>query len=157
MEDQYQFILHHNVMEKETDDQIAIRIVGETKQRFPDVKLVSFDKGFHNSENQKTLPQILELILPKKGKLSEKDRAREGSDDFRKARRIHSAVESGINALEVHGLDICPDHGLVGFKRYVSLAIVARNIQRVGAILKQQDQKREERRRKKYITQNIAA
>jgi hypothetical protein len=26
-------------------------------------------------------------------------------------------VESGINALENHGLDRCPDHGINGFKR----------------------------------------
>jgi len=128
MEDQYQFILHHNIMQKETDDQIAVRIVGETQKRFSDVKLVSFDKGFHNPENQKVLPEIIKLILPKKGKLSEKDRVREQSDEFRKARQTHSAVESGINALEVHGLDICPDHGIDGFKRYVSLAIIVLKI-----------------------------
>jgi hypothetical protein len=44
-------------------------------------------------------------------------------------------VESAINALEVHGLDLCRDHGITGFKRYVALAVVARNIQRLGAIL----------------------
>jgi hypothetical protein len=47
----------------------------------------------------------------------------------------HSAVESAINALEVHGLDRCPDHGIEGFKRYVALSVVARNLQRIGAIL----------------------
>jgi hypothetical protein len=31
-------------------------------------------------------------------------------------------VESAINALEAHGLDRCPDHGLAGFQRYVALA-----------------------------------
>ena len=51
----------------------------------------------------------------------------------------HAAVESAINALEVHGLDRCPDHGLDGFRRYVSLAVVARNIQILGAILRKQE------------------
>ena len=54
-------------------------------------------------------------------------------------RQQHSAVESAINALESHGLDVCPDHGIVGFKRYVALAVVARNVQRLGAILRQQE------------------
>ncbi len=56
----------------------------------------------------------------------------EHSTDFIKAKHQHSAVESAINALEVHGLDRCPDHGLNGFKRYVALAVLARNIQQLG-------------------------
>ena len=57
-----------------------------------------------------------------------------------------SGVESAINALEVHGPDRCPDHGIEGFKRYVALAVVARNIHRIGAILWQQEQEREKRK-----------
>jgi len=80
-----------------------------------------------------------QVTLPKKGKLSKARQAIEQSEEFTKARRAHSAVESAIYALEVHGLDKCPDHGINGFKRYVSLAIVARNIRRIGDILWQQD------------------
>jgi hypothetical protein len=76
-----------------------------------------------------------EVVLPKKGRWSKADRARETSESFKKARRAHSAVESGINALEVHGLDRCLDRGLERFKRYVSLAIVGRNLQKIGAHL----------------------
>jgi IS5 family transposase len=36
----------------------------------------------------------------------------------------------------VHGLDLCRDYGINGFKRYVALAVVTRNIQRLGAIVK---------------------
>ncbi len=57
-------------------------------------------------------------------------------------RQQHSAVESAINALEQHGLDVCPDHGIDGFKRYVALAVVARNVQRLGAVLREQETKR---------------
>jgi hypothetical protein len=64
-------------------------------------------------------------------------------EEFVKARRAHSAVESAIDALEVHGRDKCPDHGMVGFKRYVALAIVARNNRRIRDILWQQDVERE--------------
>lgn len=151
VEDQYQFILHHQVMEKQTDDQVAISIVGETKKRFPNFTTCSFDKGYHSPENQNVLSEELEVAaLPRKGKLSQQALAIEQSEPFLKARRKHSAVESAINALEVHGLDICPDHGIEGFKRYVALAVVARNIQRTGAILRNQEQKREERKNKKY-------
>ena len=82
------------------------------------------------------------VVLPKKGKLSEKDKERERSDEFKRARQQHSAVESAINALEVHGLDVCPDHGIDGFKRYVALAVVARNIQRLGALVRKNAQEK---------------
>jgi hypothetical protein len=75
------------------------------------------------------------VVLPKKGKLSEEEKAGESSKGFVQARRKHPAVESGINALENHGLDRCLDHGLRGFERYVGLAIVARNIQILGTIV----------------------
>jgi IS5 family transposase len=67
---------------------------------------------------------------------------REHSDEFKRARKQHSAVESAINALEVHGLDVCPDHGIDGFKRYVALAVVARNIQRLGILIRQHAQEK---------------
>ena len=67
------------------------------------------------------------------------DKARQSEAEFVRLRRQHSAVESAINALESHGLDVCLDHGIVGFRRYVALAVVARNIQRLGAVLRQQE------------------
>ena len=151
VEDQYRFILHHQVMEKTTDDQIAVSIVKQAQTRFPSLKAVSMDKGFHSPSNQTQLKEMLELVvLPKKGRLSEADKARESDSEFVRLRRQHSAVESAINALEAHGLDQCPDHGIDGFKRYVSLAIVARNVQRLGAVLREQEKLQEERRRGPY-------
>lgn len=151
VEDQHRFILHHQVMVKTTDDQIAVALVEHTQTRFPAVKAMSFDKGFHSPGNQTELKQRLEnVILPKKGRLSEADKARESAPEFVRLRRQHSAVESAINALGVHGLDKCPDHGIDGFKRYVALAIVARNIQRLGAVLREQEQQEAARRRGPY-------
>jgi transposase, IS5 family len=155
IEDQHQFILHHIVMEKQTDDQVAVPMVDETKKRFPNLSTCSFDKGFHSPNNQKELNEKLDVVaLKRKGRLSQQAREIEQSEEFLKARHKHSAVESAINALEVHGLDMCPDHGIYGFKRYVALAIVARNIHRIGAILKNREQKIEERKRKKYLNRN---
>jgi hypothetical protein len=143
VEDQHRFILHHQVMEKTTDDVIAVSIVEETKQRFASVGSISMDKGFHSKDNQERLKEIVGLVvLPKKGRLSATDRARESDEEFVGLRRQHSAVESAINALEQHGLDVCPDHGIVGFKRYVALAVVARNVQRLGAVLREQEAER---------------
>ncbi len=148
LEDQHGFILHHRVMEKETDDQVAVCMVSEAQARFPNLKVCSFDKGFHSPANQQHLREKLELVvLPKKGRLNQQEKEHQGAVDFQAARRQHSAVESAINALEVHGLDKCPDHGIKGFKRYVSLAVLARNIQKLGAELRNEERAREKRKR----------
>ncbi len=135
VEDQYGFILNARVMDRETDDKVAVPIIQKTKNDFENLSTCSFDKGYYSKENAEELSKILDLVvLPKKGRLSKKDQERETSETFKKYRKKHSAVESAINALEIHGLDRCPDKGLDGFKRYVALAIVSRNIQKIGAI-----------------------
>jgi len=149
VKDQFQFILHHRVMENETDDQVAVPFIEEVQRRCPDFKGCSFDKGFHSPHNQMKLAAMLDMaVLPRKGKLSAIHQEIETSEAFKVARRRHSAVESAINALENHGLDRCPDHGLNGFKRYVALAVVARNIEILGRMLLQKDLKKEQRRQK---------
>jgi len=149
-EDQYGFLLNHRVMQQETDDQVAVPLVEDLAIRFPTLNSVSFDKGFHSPANQQCLADLIALpVLPKKGKCSQADYEREHHPDFQSLRRRHSAVESAINALEVHGLDRCPDHGIDGFKRYVALAVVARNLHRIGAILFASDAEQEQRQRKR--------
>lgn len=151
VEDQYGFILHHQVMQKTTDDHVAVPLMEETITRFPKIVSASFDKGFHSPANQTALAEMIpQVVMPKKGKLSLVQRTREQEPDFIRLRHQHSAVESGINALEVHGLDRCLDHGIDGFKRYVALAVVARNIQRLGAMLRQQEAEARERKRGPY-------
>jgi len=154
------FILHHQVMEKTTDDKIAVAIVKETQAQFPTFKACSFDKGFHSPANQTELKPLLDQVtLPKKGKLSLKEQERETEDAFVAARKAHSAVESGINALEVHGLDVCLDHGIDGFKRYVALAVLSRNIQKIGQIKRDAERERlaRERERLRQRQQKLAA
>lgn len=149
LEDRMGFILHHRVMQKETDDQVAVPMISECKERFPTLRLCSFDKGFHSPQNQIKLKTELEkVVLPKKGRLSARDKERETDPEFLHARQQHSAVESAINALGVHGLDMCPDHGIEGFKRYVALAVVARNIQRLGAIIRSLEKKKRDPHKK---------
>jgi transposase, IS5 family len=149
LEDQHQFILHHQVMQKQMDDQVAVEMVFEAKNRFPYLNSCSFDKGFHSKENQIILKEVLDrVVLPRKGRLNQEAQAEESAKAFVKDRRAHSAVESAINALEVHGLDKCPDHGIYGFRRYVSLAVVARNIHRIGVLAWKKDIAKKKRKRK---------
>ena len=139
LEDQYGFILHHQVMQNETDDQVAISMISCAQKKFSLLSGCSFDKGFHSPRNQTELAGLLDsVVLPRKGRLSRKNKERENSKEFVKTRYQHAAVESAINALEVHGLDRCPDHGISGFNRYVSLAVLSRNIQLIGVAIKKQ-------------------
>lgn len=148
LEDQHGFILNHRVMEKEVDVDVAVPMIKEVLDGFPELNGCSYDKGFWSPENKKILDELLDnLVLPKKGKLSVDDKEREYSDEFIYYRHKHSAVESGINALENHGLDRCFDHGLDGFKRYVALVVLGRNFQKVGAILQAKELKKQKRKK----------
>jgi hypothetical protein len=63
-------------MVKQTDDQVAVSMVRETKQRFSTLSTCSFDRGFHSPENQTDLAEILDVVaLVRKGKKSGKIRA----------------------------------------------------------------------------------
>jgi len=152
LEDQDQFILHHHVMENEVDSQVTERIVRDTKSNFPSLSLCSFDKGFSSALNQEKLEGLLdEVILPKKGKLSKERRETEHTEEFVQARHQHSAVESAINCLGHHGLDKCPDKGITGFKRYVAIAIIGTNLQRLGTVIRKKERAVERRRKRKIL------
>ena len=150
VEDQYGFIVHHKIMTKQSDQDITVNITRELKALFPDLAGCSFDKGFYSPENVKELGTLLDqTVLPKKGKKSQKQKERESTAAFVSARKQHAAVESAINALENHGLDRCPDKGEHAFYRYVSLAVLSRNIQIIGRLI-QQKQVKQERQKQKY-------
>ncbi len=141
--DQFGFILGHIVMQKETDSDVAVKIVKKAQVNFPEIISCSFDKGFHSPQNQKLLATILEKVfLPKKGKLSGTRKEIEYAQDFLDARKVHSKIEASIGTLVNHGLDICRDRGIVGFKRYVAFVMTARNIQHLGSIVQQKELKR---------------
>ena len=157
LEDQYQFILHHQVMEKTQDVDVAVSMVTQAQKHFPALNSCSYDKGFHSPSNQTELLKHLEqVVLPKKGKQSSEEKIKTHTPEYKKVRRQHSAVESAINALEQHGLDRCPDHGIDGFKRYVALGVLARNLQRIGAILTEKERAGMKRKRWRESYQQAA-
>lgn len=136
VEDQYRFILNHRVLRKTEDVEAAVPLIKETQQKYGKLVSASFDTGFHSPENQTALGKIVpRVVLPKKGKLSAEEMKRESEPQFVRLRKQHASVESAINALECHGLDRCLDHGVRGFERYVALAVLARNVLRLGQIL----------------------
>ena len=138
-EDEYQFILHHEIMWTGSDVDFAVPLVEITKELFPDFCAVNFDRGFHSPANRARLDELLDdNVLPKKGYLSKADREREQGETFAAMRRQHPAVESAINNLEHRGLDRVRSKGRKGFARTVALAVVALNVHRLGRVLRQQ-------------------
>lgn len=126
VEDQYQFILNHRVMWEQSDVDVCVPFIEETKRMYPEFEACSFDQGFHSPKNRKSLDEILEgNYLPKKGKLGKKDKQRQGAEEFKEARKQHPAVESAINGLNHKGCDKVRVHGKltkgdVEFKRATS-------------------------------------
>ena len=146
MEDQYQFIVNHRILWKEGDVDVAVEFVKNTREKYPDISVCSFDRGFHSQRNRSELDKILELnALPKKGKLNSADKEREDAREFAEARKQHPAIESAINSLEHKGLSRVRTHGPSGFERTAALSVLAANVHRLGAVLRKAEQKRKRR------------
>lgn len=136
VKDQFGFTLYHRVMQKETDVQIAVPVIIEVKIRSKVLNSCSFGKGFHIPYKQKKLAEMRDEVIPaRKGKLPGINKEIENSEGFKEAGLKHSAVVSSINALGDHGLELCLNHGIHGFKRYVGLAVLSQNIQAMGHML----------------------
>jgi hypothetical protein len=149
VEDQYQFILHHKLLWKEDDVEVAVPMIEETQALYPDLRMCSFDRGFHSRNNRIRLDDRLELnALPGKGRRNRAAREREEAEEFAAMRRQHPAVESAINSLEHRGLDRVRTHGTEGFARMVALSVLAGNLHRLGRLLRQQEQDARKRRRR---------
>jgi len=63
LEDQYQFILHHQVMWQTTDDKVPVSMVAQARQRYPELSQCSFDKGFYTPANQRDLSELLAHVI----------------------------------------------------------------------------------------------
>ena len=149
MEDQHQFILQHRVMRQEQDPDITVDMIKDTQINFPDLQGCSFDKGFYSAVNLEEAKKLIDkVVMPKKGKLNQQEKEYQSDPEFIATRHQHSAVESAINCLEQHGLDRVPDKGQEGFDCYVALAILSRNIQRIGEIVQKKRRKQEARKKR---------
>ena len=79
-EDQYQFILHYEIMWTGSDVDFAVPLVEITKELFPDFCAASFDRGFHSPANRTRLDELLvDNVLPRKGRLSKAESLTEKS------------------------------------------------------------------------------
>ncbi len=130
--DQYDLIVDYVLMEEEQDRDMTIRVADRILAKYK-VKSWSFDKGFWNKTDKELLKlEIPQVIMPKLGKLNQEEEIEQSSQTFKRLKNKHSAIESNINELENRGLDRCPDKGAKNYKRYISLAVCAYNLKKIG-------------------------
>ncbi len=130
LEDRHGFVPHRSVMWEGSDVNVAVPMGGEARARFPDLSVVSFDRGPHSPPDRPG-PAGADA-MPRKGRLSKADRAREGGEAFRGARRVHAAGGLAINNLEHRCLDRVGSYGKEGFAGAVALAVLAAKVHRLG-------------------------
>ena len=138
IQDRAGFVLKYLIMDHTTDDKVLIPAMKDLQEQYGGkIISASFDKGFWSPQNLIDLKKLVKLAcLPKKGKRSKVDAEREGSPEFGKARKWHAGIESAIHALgSGNGLALCTDKKEKGYRRYVALGILGRNLQVLGTIL----------------------
>ena len=155
------FILHSQVMGiGVTDEKTAVDAVDSIHKHFnKKILIVSFDKGFWKPKNLEDLSERVSLaVLPRKGKCSAEDKARENARDFIQTRKWHSGIESAIHGLVAgNGMDVCRDKGLIGYRRYTAMAVLGRNLNTLGNILLEKERKKQQRNRAKAPLAGLVA
>ena len=140
--DQYGLIVDYYLHEKQTDSEVVLDIASSVLDKYK-VEVWSFDKGYWHKTNKELLQlEVRKVVMPKKGKPNQKEKAEESEKEFKKFRHQHSAVESNINELEHRGLGRCPSRGFQSYKRYIGLGIIAYNLHKIGKELLAQKQKK---------------
>jgi IS5 family transposase len=100
--------------------------------------LASGDRGLDSPDNEAyaRAKGVKRVILPKRGRKSEKRRAYEAQSWFRRGRRFQAGIEGRISVLKrKHGLDRCLDHGDDGFEKWVGWGVIAGNLAVMGRAL----------------------
>jgi IS5 family transposase len=143
VEDAAGFICHYKVLAKgEQEREIVVPEMRGLQQRFGGkIENASFDRGFHSPENQKELAKLFaHVCVPTTGIRKSQRQEETATIEFRAARQRHPGIESAIGALQSgNGLKRCRDHSYVGFRRYVGLGVLGRNLHVLGKLLLQQD------------------
>jgi IS5 family transposase len=104
--------------------------------------LASADRGLYSPDNEAYASDkgVKRVVLPKRGRKSEKRRKHEAQSWFKRGRRFQAGIEGRISVLKrKHGLDRCLEHGEDGFERWVGWGIIAGNLAVMGRSLAAKD------------------
>lgn len=143
--DQHHLIVDWQIAENQTDNQLTIPIAKRVCKKY-NVKSLSVDRGFSDKSDKEELEQLIpQVIMPKKGKRNQEEKALEEAPAFKRLKNKHNAVESNINELEKRGLNRCPDRTRPNFNRYIALAVTAYNLHKIGRELLAQAKAKEKK------------
>jgi Arc/MetJ-type ribon-helix-helix transcriptional regulator len=138
-EDAVGFITHCHLLPRDGSDRDSVvEQMRQVQERLGGrIQRASFDRGFHSPQNQRDLAEIVACTcLPMPGVHQSARQEKDATVEFRKARQSHPGVESAIGALQAgNGLERCRDRGEKGFKRYLQLGVLGRNLHVLGKIL----------------------
>ncbi len=125
-EDRHGFLPHHSVMWEGSDVDVAVPMGGEARARFPDLSVVSFDRGPHSPPDRPGPAGMLEPT-PCRGKGGCRRRTASGKAGRRSAGRGAPTPPAGRPSATWHrGLDRVRSHGKEGFAGAVAVAVPAR-------------------------------
>lgn len=130
--DQYDLIIDWQIADHQSDNELTLSIADRLLSKYT-IQSLSVDKGFSDKEDKEILELFIpEVIMPKKGRRSQEEKAIESAPVYKKLKNKHSAIESNINELEHRGLNRCPDRTKRNFYRYTGMAVTAYNLHKIG-------------------------
>ena len=138
IEDAAGFACHYRVLDAaELEADIAVGEMAKLKRRVPDLKSASFDSGFHSPTNQAQLREIVPAVcIRARGAKQAREQAEQATAALAEARRAHPGVEALVGVLQRgNGLERCRDRTLLGYRRYVGIAIRGHNLHTPGQLL----------------------
>jgi transposase, IS5 family len=139
IEDQVGFIIHYTIYPRGgRDAEHGVPELRRAQEKMGGViEKASFDRAFHTPDNQAAFAEIVaEPCIPVRGARQAERQQAEATDAFRHSRRRHPGVESLIGGLQGgNGLERCRDRSEKGFRRYVGLGILGRNLQVLGKLV----------------------
>jgi IS5 family transposase len=97
--------------------------------------LASADRGLYSPDNEAyaTRKGVKRVVLPKRGRKTEKRRQHEAQSWFKRGRRFQAGIEGRISVLKrKHGLGRCLEHSEDGFERWVGWGVIAGNLAVMG-------------------------
>ena len=152
LKDHFGLIIDYEIMEHTSDVDVVLPLLKRAIEEYKNIRSCSFDKGFWSKDIISELRQQIQVVIRRKGNPTAENKKQLENKEYVKLLNHHSAVESTINGLEHSGLDKCPDKGIKGFKRYVGLAILSRNLQLIGKKLREDEIKRQTDKRYKQAS-----
>jgi transposase, IS5 family len=114
------------------DDRYLAQSLADHQQRFGHPPwLLAGDRGVSSPKNEQLAKEagVKRVVLPAKGKVSEKRKQQERERWFRRGFRFRAGIEGRISVLRrCYELDRCRDHGDEGMGRWVGWGIITANL-----------------------------